>query len=244
MRPTLALLRTELRLLARTPAAILPTLLLPVLAAVVIACIPAARQPNPVFGGASVSQAYTAPLVMFSTTMAAVVVMPQILGSYREIGYLRRLRTTPVSPAHLLAAVAIEMSGIALLASAVIVLFPRLLGVEAPARPGILIAAVLASLAAFLAIGMVLCAVIPSAKVAAGIGNVVAVLMWFTAGMWVPRTEFPGWLRHVSDLTPGGAAASLLGGETDVAGMWAPLLVCAVWAVASAVIATRAFRWG
>src|SRR5699024_9431316 len=98
--------------------------------------------------------------------------------------------------------------------------------------------------AVFLAIGAVLCALIPNVKVLAGVGNVVAVLMWFTAGLWIPRAAFPDWARILTDLTPGGASAELL--HTAIAGgdgNWQDVAVCLVWIVVSLGTAVRVFRW-
>ncbi|MDO5499825.1 MAG: ABC transporter permease, partial [Propionibacteriaceae bacterium] len=170
MNATAALLRNEARLLARTPAGVIPVLL-PTLAALVIAAIPAAREPNPVFGGLSVAGAYTPTLILFAMSMATLVVLPQMLGSYRELGFLRRLRTTPTSPAALLGAYVIVTSALSLVVSLIIGGAPALFGATAIERPLGFAAAVIVALLPFLALGLMLCAVISNPKAAAGIGN-------------------------------------------------------------------------
>src|SRR5699024_10408470 len=89
-----------------------------------------------------------------------------------------------------------------------------------------------------------LCALIPNVKVLAGLGNVVVVVMWFTAGLWIPRAAFPDWAQTLTDLTPGGASAELL--HTAIAGgdgSWQDVVVCLVWIALSVGIAVRVFRW-
>lgn len=104
-----ALFRNETRLLARQPAVLIWTVILPVTAIIVMAAIPAARRPLDGFGGISVLQAYQPTLMIFASSMMALQMLPTLLGQYRELGYLRRLRTTPVSPWQLLGAMVILM---------------------------------------------------------------------------------------------------------------------------------------
>lgn len=241
---TKALLANEIRLFARTPAAVIVPVLLPTLAAVIIAAVPAARRPNAVFGGLSVSQAYTPTLILFAISLAALVVLPQSLGGYRELGFLRRLRTTPVSPRALMTAFLLFTAGLSIVVALIIGLAPQLFGVPAPQRPLGFTAAVLLSLAAFLALGMMLCAVIGNPRVAAGLGNLLAAVMWFAAGMWYPRAQFPAWLSTVTDALPGGAAArlmtdALVGAPTS----WPAVAVCVAWSVLGTVVALRTFTW-
>lgn len=244
MSATIALLRNEMRLFARTPAAIVFPVLMPVIAAGVIAAIPAARKPNRVFGGLSISQAYTPTLILFAVSMATLVILPQILGSYRELGFLRRLRTTPVSPRALLVAYLLFTVGMSLLVALVIAVMPIVFGVSRMVDVMSFTLAVLLAIAAFLAVGTMLCAVIPNSKVAMGIGNVVAAVMWFAAGMWFPRAQFPETLARVTDALPGGAAARLMTDALVGAPIsWAAVLICLVWAAAGALVALRTFRW-
>lgn len=244
MSATIPLLRNELRLFARTPAAVVFPVLMPVVAAIVIAAVPAARRPNPVFGGLSVSQAYTPTLILFAISMATLVILPQILGSYRELGFLRRLRTTPASPRDLLVAFLLFTVALSVVVSLVIAVVPVLFGVPAPASPLTFAAAVVLAIAALLAVGTMLCAVISNAKVAMGIGNVVAAVMWFAAGMWFPRAQFPQALAMVTDALPGGAAARLMADALVGAPVsWAAVVTCLAWAVVGAFVARRTFRW-
>ena len=98
--------------------------------------------------------------------------------------------------------------------------------------------------ASMLGLGALLAAVIPSPRVASGVGAALAAVMWFFAGMWFPRALFPEWLASVAAWTPGGAAASLLehaAGAGTIA--WQPLAILLGWAVLGFAIAIRTFRW-
>ncbi len=69
-------------------------------------------------------------------------------------------------------------------------------------------------------------------------------LMWFSAGLWLPRQLFPDWLVTLTDLVPGGAAAqAMLDATVGVQPSWQPFVVLAAWTVAGALVAVRTFRW-
>lgn len=246
MSATAALFRNEARMFVRTPAAVV-WLLLPLLAAVVIAAIPAAREPSAVFGGLSVSQAYTPTITLFTISMVGLVLLPQLLGEYRELGFLRRLRTTPASASDLLKAFLGLMALLCLAAALFIAVVPLLFGVPAAVSSLRYTLAVVASTAAFLALGTVLCAVIPNPKAASGVGTAVAATQWFAAGMWYPRALFPEWLTTLANLLPGGAAAQLMSdamiGAGSATGLGIGVLVCLVWTVVGVAFALRTFRW-
>lgn len=246
MSATAALFRNEVRMFARTPAAVV-WLLLPLLAVVVIAAVPAAREPSEVFGGLSVSQAYTPTITLFTISMIGLVLLPQLLGEYRELGFLRRLRTTPASASDLLRAFLGLMVLLCLGAALFIAVVPLLFGVPAAVSPLKYTLAVVASTAAFLALGTVLCAVIPNPRAASGVGTAVAATQWFAAGMWYPRALFPEWLTTLANLMPGGAAAQLMSdamtGAGSVTEMGIGVLVCLVWTTVGVAVALRAFRW-
>ena len=244
MTATSALVRAEARQLYRSPASMIFSVGLPLLAIIVMAAIPATRQPVDAFGGLSVIEAFTAPIVMFSVTVTGVMSMPQTLGMHRESGFLRRLRTTPVAPSSVLAATIAVHALLSVVVTTVIVMTTLVAGGSPPAHPVLLVVVVLVMSAVFLAVGAVMCAVIPNVKVLAGVGNVVAVLMWFSAGMWIPRAAFPDWAQTLTDLTPGGASSELLhtaivGGD----GGWQDMVVCLAWIALSIAVAVRVFRW-
>lgn len=244
MNATIALFRNEFRLLLRNPAVVIWTVLIPIAAVVVMCLIPGARQPVPLMGGLSVIEAYQPTLVVFATTMLALQMMPMFIGQYRELGFLRRLRTTPAHPRDLLAAILALILTISVVVGLVLLTFPLLFGVGVVGRLGFQSLLLVLVAASFLAVGSMLAAVIPNPRVASGVGAAIAAVMWFFAGMWFPRAMFPAWLATISDWTPGGAAASVL--EAAAAGQaiaTQPLLALGLWTVLGFAIATRSFRW-
>lgn len=241
---TRALLRQETRLLLREPAVLIFAAVLLLAAVLVMSAIPGARVPLPPFGGLSVVQAYTSTLVLFSTSIIGLTALPGILAGYREVGVLRRLRTTPVSPANLLLALFLVLAVAGALVAIVITLVPAVFGAGFPARPVLFAGGAFGSLVAFLGLGAVLAAVVTNPKAASGLGNLVAAIMWFSAGMWLPRAQFPHWVATLADLTPGGAAAAVMEAATHgVAVGWQPFVVLLAWTAGGVIVARAVFRW-
>jgi len=241
---TAALFRNEFRLLLRNPAVVIWTILIPIAAIVVMCLIPGARKPLSTFGGLSVIESYQPTLIVFAATMLALQMMPMFIGQYRELGFLRRLQTTPTHPRHLLAAILALVLAISLFVGLLLLTFPLLFGVGVVGRLALQSLLLVLVAASFLGVGAMLAGVIPNPRVANGVGAATAAMMWFFAGMWFPRTLFPGWLATISDWTPGGAAASVLGGAAAGQTIGAqPLIALGLWTLAGFAIATRSFRW-
>lgn len=244
MKATVALFRNEFRLLLRNPGVVIWTVIIPVAAIAVMCLIPAARQPQPGFGGLSVIEAYQPTLIVFAATLLALQMMPMFIGQYRELGFLRRLRTTPAHPRDLLAAVLGLVLVVSLAVGVVLLALPLLFGVGVLGRLGGQLLLLVLVAAAFLGVGSMLAGVIPNPRVASGVGAAVAAVMWFFAGMWFPRALFPDWLATVSLWTPGGAAASVLDAAAAGQAVGAQaLLALGLWMVAGFAIAARSFRW-
>lgn len=237
-------LLNETRLHLREPAALIFGAILPVVAIIVMTVFPAAREPVAEMGGLSVIQTYTPVLVLFSSSILGLTIIPGTLGAYREQGVLRRLRTTPTSPTALLAALVTIITVFALVVAAIIVAVPMIMGAGMTTGIGWFALAAVVSTLAFVAMGALLASVASNAKAAPGVGNAIAVLMWAASGMWFPRAGFPDWLRTIADLTPGGATAEImLRATTGEALTWQPFAVLGVWTIVASVLAIKLFRW-
>ena len=244
MSATTAMIGSEARLLARNPGVVIWTVLLPVVASVVLASIPATREPVDDFGGLSVFQVYQPILVLFVLAMLAVQALPDVLTRYREMGILKRLRTTPASPGLLLIAQFVLISAVSIVCLAVIVVVPGIISGQWPRHPvGFVVSYVLTG-SAFLGLGMVIASLFRNAKVAAGFGTAVFFVLMFFAGLWIPRSTMPGWMHVISNLTPSGAGTQTLV-DTATTG-WPPVGyfgTLLVWGVVTTAIAIRTFKW-
>lgn len=237
-------LLNETRLHAREPAALIFGAILPVTAIIVMCVFPAAREPVASMGGVSVITAYTPVLILFSSSILGLTIIPGTLGTYRESGVLRRLRTTPTSPLSLLTALITIITGFALLVAGFIMGIPAVSGAGIPTHLGWFALAATSSTVCFVAMGALIASVVSNAKAAPGVGNAIAVVMWAASGMWFPRAGFPDWLRTLADLTPGGATAQLMLDASTTGNVgWQPFVVLLAWTLGSAALATKLFRW-
>jgi ABC-2 type transport system permease protein len=238
---------TELRLFTRGRAGVGLGLSVgfPLLLLIIFGSIHSFSTPVNAFGGLTTLDVYIPILLVFAIALLSLVAMPATLASYRELGYLRRLKTTPAGPARVLAAELAVKLAVAAVTVVVIVAVARFgYDVAAPRQIGGFIVAGLLAAAALMATGLFVAAVAPSAGAARGIGAILFYLMMFFAGLWLPIPDMPRVLQHISHATPLGAAVPALQNATQGQWpAWLPLLTMAAYAVAFGLAAARFFRW-
>ncbi|SCE75735.1 ABC-2 type transport system permease protein [Micromonospora viridifaciens] len=237
------ILKIEARLYLRDLPTLLSTVGVPALVLVVLGLIPALREPDPLFGGQSFVAYFAPSLLVVTLAMAGLNVLPTVLATYRERGVLRRMATTPASPAALLAA-QLVIALVAILASAVLlVLVARLaFGVPLPRHPLGFTAAFMLGTAALLALGLLVAAVARTTKAAQALAVPLFLLTMFLGGVYLPRFLLPDFLVRVGDYTPPGVQA-LLDAWTGTAPQPLHLVTMAVVALVAGTVAARLFRW-
>jgi ABC-2 type transport system permease protein len=238
-----ALLKTEAKLLIREPVLVFWGVAFPLVLLTVMGL--AGSDPDPDLGGLSLVQTYVPVLVAFTFTILGVSALPTAVATYRERGVLRRLATTPLRPSRLLGAQLAANAAIAALTAALILALARIaFGVALPAAGLAFLLAVVLAAAALLSIGLLIAALAPRARVAGAIGTMLFFPLMFFAGLWAPRATMGHTLRGIGDYTPLGAAVQALQ-DASAGGRPHPgqLLVMAAYAVVSAALATRLFRW-
>ncbi len=238
------IVHNEARIALRRPAGLVGGII-PILLLVVFGELPSFKTPLPTFGGYSPFDVYVPILVVFSLAMFALMALPVPLASYRELGVLRRLSTTPVPPSWVLAAqglvqVCITVTTILIVVLAGITFF----GAPLPKSIIGLVVSIALGVAGVFPIGLFFAAVAPSSGGANVIGRVAFFPLMFLAGLWLPRALMPPPLLFLSNYSPLGAAvnaiqASFLQGFPSVT----PLLVLAGYAVLFSYLAQRFFRW-
>jgi ABC-2 type transport system permease protein len=241
------LMITELRLFTRGRAGVGLGLSvgIPLLLVIIFGGIHSFKTPVKAFGGLTTLDVYVPILLVFAIALLSLVAMPATLASYRELGYLRRLKTTPTGPVRVLAAELAVKLAVAVVTVVVIVAVARFgYDVAAPRQIGGFIVAGLLAAAALMATGLFVAAVAPNAGAARGIGAILFYLMMFFAGLWLPIPDMPKVLQHISHATPLGAAVPALQDATlGQWPTWLQLLAMAGYAVAFGLAAARFFRW-
>lgn len=243
-RPVLSMTRQEARLLGRDPGIVAWAVAVPLVANAVLTLIPGLRTAQTVLGGLSWAQVYLPTITVFTLSILGVQVLPTTLAQYRQDGILRRLRTTPVSPAALLAATCLVLSAVGVGVTALLMVTPVAAGVGLPGAVFAFALTALATLACMVAMGALIAAVARTARIATGVGVCVTPFLWFAAGMWVPLPVMPDWLARVCELLPTGAAAKAM--QAAMFGHWPTLtqwLVPVAWGLGCGVLAARWFRW-
>jgi ABC-2 type transport system ATP-binding protein len=240
------LVRTEARLALRTPVGLFWGVAFPLAMLIVFGSISGTNKADAKFGGLSAFQVYIPIMIAFSLVILAAVAVPPTLASYRELGVLRRMATTPVPPSWLLGA-QLALSLVVFVLAVLIVIVGGELEFNAhlAIQPVGFVLSLVLAMAAMVSVGLFIAAIAATQRVASIIGGVIFFPMLFFSGLWLPRESMGPTLRGISDFVALGAAAhalddSLLSRHFPPA---QPLLIMVVWAVGFGWLAVRTFRW-
>jgi ABC-2 type transport system permease protein len=235
---------SEYRIARRMPIGLAVGVFVPTLLLVIFGSEPKERVHLTALGGLTTFNAYLPVFLAMVIAAFAFYGLPIPLAIYRDQGILRRLSTTPVPPAWVLAAQLVLNAGFtALELILLLVVAVAGFGAAAPQSPGGLVLSLALTIAGVFAIGMWM-----SAFARPRTAGILAALCFFPllffAGLFIPRPEMPRALLDISNLTPLGAAvqaiaSSLLHGFPPIA----PLLVLVAYAVLFSALAVRFFRW-
>ncbi|MGI5157539.1 ABC transporter permease [Microbispora sp. CA-102843] len=245
MSASIAVLKAEGRLFRREPGSVFWILVFPLLLLVILGLVPSFREAGPAPGGVRPIDLYLPVAVLLGVILAGLTSLPPTLTAYREKGILRRMSTTPVRPAALLAAQVIVHGAAALAGGIVIIATGRLLyGVALPANPpAYALTLVLVTLIALVS-GALIAALSRTAKASTTTATIVFFPAAFTAGVYVPAQSMPKALQRVVEFTPFGAASQAL--DQASAGIWPALphlAIILVWIFVLAGASIRWFRW-
>ncbi|MGL5927692.1 MAG: ABC transporter permease [Dermatophilaceae bacterium] len=241
---TAIVLRTEARLFAREPGAVVSIVLFPSALLLVLGAVPSFREPSADLGGQSVVGLYTPTVVLMAMILAAVQIMPTVILGYRESGVLRRLRTTPLDPAVLLLAqVALHATAVLVSVAGTLVLARVVFGIPFPGSIGGYAVALVLTLTAVAAVGALVTSVASNPRTGGLLSMVAFIPLMFTAGVYFPVEAMSGTLRTVVELTPLGAGVQALADAT--VGRFpdtADLCVTGGWALVLGLLAVVAVR--
>lgn len=235
----------EIKLFSREPAGLFFTLAFPVMLLLLFSAI---------FGNGKVpgdqglrmidvmAPSYTGMVI----GTAALLGLPITLAGYRQQGTLRRLRATPLHPSvilatHVLVNLLMTAAGISLLLLTARIVYDLRL----PEAPFSVALAFLVASLSFFALGFVLAGVLPSARTAQIVGQVVFFPMFFLSGAaGIQPDMFPDALRRVSDLLPLTYVVELVQ-KLWISGEWDPTALVVLLGVMalSVVISAKTFRW-
>lgn len=171
-----------------------------------------------------------------------------LLVARREMGFLKRIRSTPIPGWIYLTAVLLSILLVFMLqAAAVFVLGKLLKDTPFPHAPLSLLATLLLGAAAFAAMGLGITSLIRSAEGSSAVVNTILLPMAFLSGGFGPTGHYPRVLRAIGDVLPLKYFVQLvyavyLHGHH----IWSrpgAIAVLAGWGLAGALVAIRRFRW-
>lgn len=239
------LVLNEARLAWRTPRGIALGVGLPLVLLVLFGELPHFKEHPASLGNLTLFDVEVPVLAALLVAALALLSLPSPLASYREQGILRRMSTTPVRPAWMLAAQVVINSVLGLVALVILfVLGVTAFGVAAPKDPGGLALSLLLCMAALFAVGLFVGAIAPGASSVGYLGGAAFFPLIFFAGLWIPLQQMPGALRQIANYTALGAAVQAAQDSMQTGFPSArPLLVMAGWGAVFGLAAWRLFRW-
>ena len=171
-----------------------------------------------------------------------------ILVLRRELGILKRIRSTPLPAATYLAAALGSILVVFVLQTITILLLGRFVyGAELPSDWVSVVLALALGAAVFSALGLAAASLIRSAEGASAVVNVVVLPMTFLSGGFGPTRDFPEFLQTIADVLPLTYFVDIVTG-TFLRGepLWSKpgaIAVLLLWGLVGAGIAARGFRW-
>jgi ABC-2 type transport system permease protein len=239
-----ALLKVQAKLSLREPYALGVGVGLPTVLLVVFGFISKAVPGNVGDTGLNVIDLYI-PVIMVISFIGIAISLPSTLVRDREIGWLRRVSTTPVHPSQLLGAqlvINLVFAAVAIVIAMVggTVIFGAPLAIDIP----FFILSVALAIAEIFSLGLVVVALVRTQSAAGIVGGVLFFGLLFLSGLWVQPDQVTGPLQYILLYSPSGSAVRAL--LYSVFGETPPvtILVAVIgYTVVFAFVAVRYFRW-
>jgi ABC-2 type transport system permease protein len=239
-----ALLKVQVKLSLREPYGLAPGVGLPAVLLVVFGFISKAVRGNVAGSGLTVIDLYV-PTLMVISFIAIAISLPNTLVRDREIGWLRRISTTPVHPSRLLAVQLIIDLVLAAVAIVIIIvggtaIFGAPLTVDIP----FFILSLILAIAEIFSLGLVVVALAPTQTVASAVGGVLFFALLFLSGLWIQPVQVGEPLRAIMWYSPSGAAVrAILYSVFHETPPVTTLVTLVGYTLVFAFAAVRYFRW-
>jgi ABC-2 type transport system permease protein len=201
MRTLAKLAWIEVKLFAREPVAVVFAFAFPLVVLLVLAGV--FGEPDTALGGFSGIDYYVPGYLAVVIASVGLIGLPVHLASLRERGVLRRLRASSVSMTSVLAAQTAVHVAMAALGGAVLLATASLVyDVHAPSSVAGAALGFAVGALSFVALGLLLGSLAPTARAAQAIGLVLFFPMWLLSGAGPPRGVMTEAMRQLSDVLP------------------------------------------
>jgi ABC-2 type transport system permease protein len=239
-----ALLKVQAKLSVREPYAVILGVGFPALLVVLFGVISKHTAGNVGGSGLTVIDLYV-PTIMVISFIAIAISLPNTFVRDREIGWLRRISTTPVHPSRLLAAQLIY--DLVLAAAAIVIIIAggtAIFGAPLTVAIPFFILSLTLAIAEIFSLGLVVVALAPTQTVASAVGGVLFFALLFLSGLWVQPAQVSGPLQEIMWYSPSGAAVrAILYSVFNTTPPVTTLLTLIGYTIVFAFVAIRYFRW-
>jgi ABC-2 type transport system permease protein len=202
MRTLAKLAWIEVKLFAREPIAVVFAFAFPLVVLLVLAGV-FGTEPDADFGGVAGIDYYVPGYLTVVIASVGLIALPVHLASLRERGVLRRLRASSVSMTGVFSAQTLVHVAMAAVGGAVLLAAASLVyDVHAPASVAGVALGFGTGALSFVALGLLLGSLAPTARAAQAIGLVLFFPMWLLSGAGPPRGVMTEAMRQLSDLLP------------------------------------------
>lgn len=174
----------------------------------------------------------------------AMLSLPATFAKYREIGWLRRISTTPAPPSMLLAAQMVLNVIVAGVVTVIVIVAGAIL-FGAPLRVGLeFVGVVILAIAELYSLGLIVAAIAPTQQAASYIAGGLFFPLLFLSGLWIQPVQVGGVLEQIMWYSPAGAPVrALLYSIFNVTPPYGTIVAMAVYTVIFAGVAVHFFRW-
>jgi ABC-2 type transport system permease protein len=239
------LLKVEGKLALREPTGLAMGIGFPVILLVVFGLIGIASPGVVPSTRLTVLDFYVPTIIVIGFISAGISSLPVTMVKYREMGWLRRVSTTPAPPSRLLAAQLILNLVIAL-ATILIIIFGSELVFGAPLEVSVpyFVLSIVLSIATIFSLGLVVAGLARSQTVASALSGGLFFLLLFLSGLWIQPVLVGDPLATIMYYSPSGAAVrALLYSVFGSAPPYTTVVTMVVYTAVFAYIANRYFRW-
>jgi len=236
----------EIKLLAREPVTLVFSFALPVLVLVLLGGIFGhERMDTGAYAGVAMMDWYVPSYIGLVIASIGTVSLPVHLSAYRERGVLRRFRASGVSEAVLLGSQLLVSLGVACAgAISISVLGIVVYGAQMAVAPAEVALAYVVSTFCFVAIGVLLASLAPTARAAQSVGLLLWFVLLLVSGTSAPLDRLPSWMVSLGKALPlYHSVVSLVDPWIGRGTNWTQLAIVAAVGAVATLVTLRVFRW-
>ncbi len=239
----LKLLRMQWRFSLREPLAPVMGIIFPVILLFLFGFIGKAVGGD--YSGLSLFDLYVPTIIVIGMITIALYSVPFTLVRDREVGWLRRLSTTPLSPQKLLLSLLIVNLFFGLMTIIVTILGSiYLFGAPLDINVFYFVISILLTILVMFSLGLLVAAVAPTQRFAQGLVGALFFPLLFFAGLWVQPAMVGDPLQSIMYYSPAGAAVrALLYSVFNQPPPYLELVAMVVYSILFGTLAVRYFRW-